>query len=202
MIFIVGAARSGTTLATRVAEHCGARLGTTTGLAEHVHFKKQWVYPELQARGFDRRGQRPIPSEPITDMDPLEVRARLTTLLSDANCVKDVKMVLFWPILIDAFPEAIWICMRRTPEKVAESCMRAPFMNAYRTRKDWTTWAKVYHGHCDALRDANPGMVYEVTVDDLGDPEGPFAAAMTAAGLKWSPEAVEAVFKPEKWTGA
>jgi len=63
-------------------------------------------------------------------MRPEVVRDEMQPLLERVDCAKDVKLVHFWPVIAEAFPEAKWVIVWRDPKKIAASCMRTHFMKA------------------------------------------------------------------------
>lgn len=206
MIFVVGAARSGTTLATRLIEECGARLGPVSSLAEHRPFKQDWVYPQLRQRGYDRYGQHPIPSEALRDVDPTELRRELEPMFQKVDCIKDVKMVHFWPAFMEAFPKALWLIVWRDAEKVAKSCARSGFMRAFGAdTAAWKEWAEVYHERCRELKDHAPDRVFEAEINDLVRPDADgyneFYGLIEAAGLECESGTVSQVFDASRWSG-
>ena len=166
-----------------------------------MKFKTNWIYPELAIRGFDRLGQYPIPQEPIRNMNPYLVYHYLKTILADADCVKDVKALHFWPILAEAFPQATWVVVWRDPKKIAASCMRTKFMKHFDSPDAWEAWAETHHTRCKELQDRYPDRVYVVNASHLGTDTAALSSAVRASGLQWDEASVGKVFEPSRWTG-
>jgi len=198
LTFVLGAGRSGTSLVSRIFEACGAQLGGTNGFAENRQ-AKYWINHKLHAAGFDQFGQYPLPDAPIMST-PRDV-AHLKRICEGVDLIKDVKFVWVWPTLLEAFPEAHFVLCYRTPQRIAESCIEAPFMRAYEDATAWEVWARAYQSQCQDLSNAAPGRCSWVVPDALAT-GGDFAlrSAVACSGLQWTEEA-DRVFDPKQWSG-
>lgn len=140
MIFVTGAARSGTTLITRMLEVCGADLGQVGMLAENMRFKNLYLKPYLKSIGADPMGIDPLP-DPDGDFPPLAYE-------TEVGLIKDPKLALIWPALPS---DAKWVFVYRDPVKVAESCLRTPFLGDRFTLDEWADWAEDYQERCASI---------------------------------------------------
>jgi hypothetical protein len=53
---------------------------------------------------------------------------------------KNAKLLWTWRLWWEAFPDAKWILLQRNRERVLDSLLRAPFMDAYETREEWESY--------------------------------------------------------------
>lgn len=198
MIFVTGCARSGTTLITRMLEACGAELGQAGGLAEHMPFKNKVLKPYLKRMGADPLGQTPLPD---TDnlLDYPEIKADIEAVTSDTEIVKDVKTALIWPVLHEAFPDAKWLIVHRSPEKIAESCLRTSFMSKLSTKAEWIEWAEHYHSLNDDIRENCNSMTIQTSkvIDDVWTLE----PVINWLGLEFDDKKVKKTIVKDRWHG-
>jgi len=153
MIFVTGAARSGTTLITRMLEACGADLGNAGDLAENRDFKRKHLKPYLSSVGADPMGIDPLP-DMGTEFPPL-------TFDVNADLIKDPKLALIWP----ALPDAKWVFVYRDIENIAKSCLRTPFLGNRKTKSEWEGWAAEYQDRCSEI----PNSMFIRTQDVIDD---------------------------------
>jgi len=200
MIIITGAARSGTSLTTAAFAACGARLGPVNSANEATAFKLDVLRPYLESIGADPLGQNPLPDLlDLTFCETLSERAR--EALEGVDVLKDAKCALVWPIMVAAFPDARWIICHRSPEAIAESCIRASFMTGHKTRADWSEWARTYHARCDEIREKLPARVGEPD-RYIGGDFSELREAIEWAGFAFNEKAVRALVNPRRWGGA
>jgi len=198
MIFVTGCARSGTTLITRMLEACGADLGNCGGLAEHMPFKNRVLKPYLRKNGADCMGQSPLPDWENLLPYP-ELYGDTMRYAGDADVIKDVKTVLIWPRMVEAFPDAKWLIVYRHPDKIAESCMRTKFMMKLHSHEAWKEWAEHYHSCCDELRkvaDTRTVVTSEVIADVTALKE-----AVEWLGFEFDAKKVKKCIRKDKWHG-
>jgi len=184
MNFVTGAARSGTTLITRMFEACGANLGDVGTLAENNTFKRKHLKPYLTSIGADPLGIEPLP-DPNGHFPAMQFD-------TDADLIKDPKLALIWK----ALPEAKWIFVYRDIEKIAESCLRTSFLSDKKTQSGWEEWALEYQDRCDAIPNAMTIVTQDVIddVDNLKD-------AVEWLGYEFDANAVKRCIKKSKWQG-
>ncbi len=198
MIFVTGCARSGTTLITRMLEACGARLGEVGALAEHGPFKKDVLKPYLRRCGADPLGQSLLPDE--GDLPAYgDLRVDIEAVTTGVDVIKDVKTALIWPRIVEAYPDAKWVIVYREPKKIAQSCIRTPFMNAYGSRSEWETWAKEYHRRCSDL--ALVADTHTVVTSDVIDDVECLRDTVEWLGFEFDPDAVRKLVRKSKWHG-
>lgn len=193
MILITGAARSGTSLTARILAACGAGFGRVNDLHENVAVRDGMLKPYLANRGFDPRGQRPLPD--IAAIHPLpDWRVRvLRAVGSTRPAYKDAKIAITWPLWMDAFPDAVWVLVRRDDDAIIRSCMRTSFMNAHSQPEGWRRWIDYHHDRFGEMRAALRGRLIEFwpLPSVLGDAE--IARPLVEhLGLSWNPAGVRA----------
>jgi len=198
MIFVTGAARSGTTLITRMLEACGANLGDVGSLAEHMPFKTQVLKPYLKRIGADPTGQNPLPNTNDLPEYP-SLKADTETVIGDVDVIKDVKTALIWPLLHEAYPDAKWIIVYRRPEKIAESCMRTSFMRKHHTLEAWENWAKNYHARCNDL--AQVADTHTIQSADVIEDVEVLRETSEWLGFEFDANAVRGCIDKNRWHG-
>jgi len=194
MIFVTGAARSGTTLTTSILEACVADLGKKcSSLKEHMGVKDEIIKEELRRNGCDPMGQHPLPQDEISVEN---LRERVLKELGDANAVKDAKITLMWQAFHKAFPEAQWVIVRRDKAKIVDSCKRARFM---KKAPNWEVWAEEHEKRFKAMR--RKVNYFEVWPDKMIS-EGDYSEMVDLVdwlGLEWNGQAVKKIVDPDQW---
>lgn len=203
MIFLTGAPRSGTIVTMGILEACGADLGeaSASGLKELKPFRDGVVKGLLKRNGADPLGQGPLLSPDSIKPSPA-IKSALIETVGSVDAVKALKAVMFWPVIADAFPNAKWIILKRDPQKVAESCLRAPFMKRYSTLEEWIEYAQHYHNCCDQLEASDNQTMTLNPSDYLTD--GDFSGLQDAiewAGLEWNEKKARGLIKKTEWHG-
>ena len=184
MIFVTGAARSGTTLITRMLEACGANLGDVGQLAENNVFKRKYLKPYLQKIGADPMGIDPLPT--LLNFPPL-------TFNTDADLIKDPKLALVHPALPK---DAKWVIVYRDPKKIAESCLRTPFLGNRKDFDGWVEWAEQYHDRCADIANAMTIRTQDV-IEDVCVLE----PVVKWLGLEFDDKDVKKTIVKRKWHG-
>lgn len=202
MIFVIGAARSGTTLTMSVLEMCGANLGKVNRLNEISAVRDGVVKPILKSHGLDPMGQNPIPARACRWNTP-QLRRMILDAAGEATAVKIIKGLHFWPDLVTAFPDANWLFVYRDPWKVADSCLRTSFMWAYHTADEWAQWAETYQARCWEIGEAVPEDQFRMVAPAhfTSGHTGALRGAVEDFGLQWREDAVDRVFNREAWHG-
>jgi len=185
MIFVTGAARSGTTLITRMLEACGADLGGVGELAENHKFKRKHLKPYLSSLGADPMGIDPLP-DPDGEFPPL-------TFESDSGLIKDPKLALIWKALPS---DAKWVIVYRDPAKVAESCLRTPFLGNQKDYDGWLEWAEDYQSRLMTIPKAKVVRTQDV-IDDVAALE----EVVEWLGLEFDAKKVKKCIRKGKWHG-
>lgn len=190
-IFVAGPARCGTTMLTGLLHYHGAWVGEakvtqnpeTNSLfgSENVHIKatlKNWSNP-----------------------NPQRLRDAVLALVKTDGpwVVKTPQLLVKNRLLIEAFPEALWLLPRRPIEDIVASALRHPGMRGTPERR-----RQIANNHLlmqgEVRRSANWWM--DVDVDALA--RGDMAVAREAvefAGLDFKEEVAAAWIKPEMWHG-
>ena len=207
MILITGAARSGTSLTTRILQAHGAALGNPKAvnrLCENTLVRERILKPHLRALGADPLGQDPLPDtdavQPIEGLGKSVRRTLGPTPRGVERAYKDAKLCLVWPAWHAAFPGAKWVIVRRAPSKIVASCLRTSFMRAFGDDEDaWREWVRQHEQRFKAMRKAVNAI--EVRPDHyIRDPER-FRPVAEHCGLTFRPELVTAAVDPELWHG-
>lgn len=180
MIFIAGAARSGTSLTTEILQGLGCYLGRPcdiNSLFENIAIREGFVKQILGNEGFDPMGQDPLPPANWTCDIPMGALAELGRMVElilsgGANpAFKDAKLSLVWPAFHRAFPFAKWVIVRRDREEVIDSCMRTHFMRKRFTRESWGEWVDHHDVQFARMRAAGLKLIEVWPRDFMADPE-------------------------------
>lgn len=209
-IIVTGCARSGTSLVAGILDRCGAFGGKTCGPTranrrgqyENRAIIERVQKPYLSSIGADPMGQDPLPGYDELQPDPGR-RGRVLDIMIEQGLqpgqpwyFKDAKATLDWPVWQDAFPDAVWVIVRRTRAAIVRSCDRTTFM---RRRVNWGPWVD-YHlerfADVERTRAAHEVWSERVARGELDD----LQAVVEALGLTWDPEAVAAFVDPSLYT--
>lgn len=159
LILVAGAARSGTSLVSGAIVALGANPGpcfpgnqwNPRGYFENL-LVKDVIRRYLHEAGADPNGVAPLPNTASLPPAP-GLRDRVLKRLGGEgpHLVKDAKLLLMWPLWVEAFPEAIWVLVDREPRQVAASCMRTPFMIGLETEPEWLEVVERYRSEMRSL---------------------------------------------------
>lgn len=127
-IFILGAPRSGLSLAAGSLNICGA--WSEDGAHEARGLQKQIIKPILEKLNSDPRGTRELPIlESLQEIPNL--KDVIFNIISSEGYMdstpwlfSDSRLTLIWPILMFAFPDARWIIIRRETADIVRSCLK------------------------------------------------------------------------------
>jgi hypothetical protein len=168
------------------------------GFLEHKAVRQKVVKPKLRQMACDPKGQHPLPPRHLNPL-PSEVnvwRRKVQTKLGKARAYKDAKALLLWPYFHRAFPDALWILVRRDRKAIARSCLRASFMCEREFMAGWLDWVDEHLARMDDLK-ASGADVLEV----WPDPSNPavFRPIIEAAGLVYDEQTVAGALVPSAW---
>lgn len=215
-ILITGCARSGTSMTAGIIAKCGAFGGdllggdhnNPRGYFENFEIRENITKNLIAELGGDRLGQANPPS-PANLKFTLEHGKRLREKMNGvmrAHGYKDgpwfykgAKMCLMWPIYHLAYPNAIWILVRRPDEDIVESCINTSFMRGRKTVEDWYQWIDLHKARWFDMMDAGL-KIHEVWSSDIiaGDYDD-IRIAANSAGLSFDEEAVNKFVEPKLW---
>ncbi len=217
-ILITGIPRSGTSLVAGIIDICGAYGGemigacaaNKKGMFENRTIRDDICKPYLSSIGADVKGQDPLPD--MSKMQELKYgfisnwrkRVLSATGIDDETQVwfyKGAKMCLMWPVWHLAFPEARWIVVRRNSEKIIDSCLRTPFMNAYKTRENWQKWVDV---HLERFQEMKENNLKIFEIDSNGVVNGDFEQIklfIQNSGLIWKEKEIQDFISKDLWHG-
>lgn len=216
-ILITGAARSGTSMIAGIINICGAFGGSMTGSTpynkkgqfENSYIRDRIVKTYLRSMGLDPLAQYPLPN-PMALTSYASLKGDVEGIMrreghtSGAWFYKGAKMCLLWPIWRGAFPEAQWIIVRRKSQDIAESCMRTPFMRAFKSVSGWLKWEAEHRLRFMEMVDSRSGMnVTEVWSEDIVN--GNFDVIKDfveqTEGLTWQENEIKEFITPQLWKG-
>ncbi len=216
-ILITGAARSGTSLTAGIIAMSGAFGGNVTGPTnynkkgqfENTHIRQNITKPYLESMSADKLGQRPLPDIKKLHAFP-ELQGQVERTMRREGYVdgpwyyKGAKMCLVWPVWHAAFPGAKWIVVRRNAEDIAASCLRTPFMRAFKTAEGWVGWVHEHEKRFQEMDQVGSLMeVTEIHTERLiaGDLETIKNFVDSVDGLTWNEAKVRKFIEPALWKG-
>ena len=214
-ILITGAARSGTSMIAGIVSRHGAFGGdmqgannwNKKGMFENLEIRNKIVKPYLESVGADRTVQRSFP-----DMRTLRISAETIGTEWDNRVMKVMqaqgykdgtwfykcpKACIMWPIWHSAFPSAKWIIVYRNPSEVIESCLRVPFMKAYRDKAGWALWYAEHAKRCSDMADAGLDVSWVKSDEVIHGDYTRLKQAIEHAGLSWDESIAKDFVSPE-----
>lgn len=201
MIFVTGCARSGTSLTTKILKAHGCCLGQSdriNELYENVGVRQNVLKPYLRSLGADPQGQRELPdTSEVVAPRGFKDDVLKYILGNEPRAYKDAKLTLVWPAFADAFPDAVWVLVRRNAERIVDSCLRTPFMRAYNDRDGWMRWVEEHERRFDLMKAALD--LVEVWPDEVIDDPSSFAPIAEFCGLRFDLDATEAAIDRDVW---
>lgn len=168
------------------------------GFYEHRPIRQKVLKPLLRSFGADARGQRTLPPRilPFQPREAARLRRMIRRRLGTGWGYKDAKIILVWQIFHVAFPDALWVLVRRDSKDIVKSCIRTPFMKGRTYKAGWEEWVREHEIRMSDLRKSGAEVV-EVWPDPSSP--GTFREAVEACGLKWDPQTVARALEPEAW---
>jgi hypothetical protein len=178
-------------------EICGPTPWNEKGQFENRALVNNVIKPYLSSIGCDPMGQWPLPETAKCTPDP-KLRQKMVQHMGgvefdlDGNpwFLKGAKFCLIWPAIHAAWPEAKWIVTQRDDKGIIDSCLKAPFMKAFKDRQGWQGWIEAHNKKFDEMVSAGLDTTIVNTADIA---RGEFLSARRAVeycGLTWNPEAV------------
>ncbi len=204
MIFITGAARSGTSLTTKILQAHGLYLGPrrqVNELYEHLGIRQTILKPMLEAVGADPLGQGPLPNMAKYRPDEsLRLRVEPYFVVGPEPWgYKDAKLTLTWPMWHAAFPEAKWIIVRRDTEAIIDSCLRCHFMKRHgKIRGRWHAWVGFHLLQFGAMRNAGLNTI-ELWPAQFIRSSDYFSGIADFCGLDFDADKVTDAINPNLW---
>lgn len=177
------------------------------GQFENNTIRDSVVKPYLRTMGLDPLCQDPLP-DPKRLLSYPDLRTDVKNALMEDGYkegpwfYKGAKMCLLWPLWHEAFPNAKWIIVRRKAEDIAKSCIRTPFMRAFKTVGGWLEWAKVHEERFEEMKAAGLDIT-EVQSEHLiqGRLYDIRNLVESVEGLTWREDKIRDFITPELWKG-
>jgi hypothetical protein len=183
----------------------GPTSSNKKGQFENNYIRDQITKPYLRMMGLD-----PLCQDPLPDVDKLlpypDLRTHVKGAMMEAGYTrgpwfyKGAKMCLLWPLWNEAFPNAKWVIVRRRDEDIARSCMRTPFMRAFRSVEGWLGWVKVHEQRFEEMKAAGLDVT-EVWSEHLiqGRLYDIRKVVESVEGLTWREDKIRDFITPELW---
>lgn len=216
-ILITGAARSGTSMVAGCVNRCGAWGGDMAGptpsnrrgMYENTAIRNELVKPYLKEIGCDPMGQDPLPRIsdiiPVPDLLAANWRKAVIDIITAQGYIKGpwfykgAKMCLIWPVWRAAFPDAKWIIVRRDPEGIVQSCIKAPFMRAFKHWSGWLSWVAKHQKRFEEMLDARLDIREVWPQRMINGDYNELQATINHVGLSWKFDEVLKFIEPSLW---
>ena len=196
-IFICGSQRSGTSMTAAVFHANGAfggRMRSTFNL-DRCPFESMVVSDLLNKQcshiGIDPSVHGQLPKE-VVDFNLSWLTGWLTREFSYQGLkeqvwfVKNSKLLFFWRMWNNAFPNARWILVRRDPKEVATACVRTYTMTGRTQYEEWLEWAEWYGRQMDEVKSV-VGRSFEVWPEKMFKRDfKEIRTAVESCGLEWN----------------
>lgn len=139
-ILITGCPRSGTSMVAGIFNLCDAYLGHVDKMNENIPIRENLVKTYLQKIGMDVDGCFPLLSKyPIGYPEHWqELVLQTINKQSEENqkwVYKDCRSALLWHLWMLAFPDAVWIIVRRNKNFILNSCEKTGYMKTFNDEK-------------------------------------------------------------------
>ena len=165
------------------------------------HKVVEMVKDYLRSMNCDPKAQHPLPSmdelKPWTNTRSQIQRAMIEDSYKGGPWFfKTVKGCHFWPIFHEAFPNALWVIVRRDRDSNADSLLRTGFMNAFQTKQEWLAYIDRHEARFEEI--AATCRYVEVDTDAVvGGNFEDLEEVATQVGLKWNEQAVTEFVDPK-----
>jgi hypothetical protein len=174
---------------------------------ENRYIREKMVKPYLRVIAADPKGQDPLPDTrllPIVqDWHEMFYSAMRAQGWDGEKQLfyKGAKMCLMWPVWSTAFPYAKWVFVKRDVKGIIESCLRTPFMNAYKEAEDWQKWVE-HHIRClTEMEEEHLDMLEIWTPSIIKGNLSEVEEMVKWLGLEWKEDEVKKFISPELWHG-
>jgi len=199
-LFITGAGRSGTSMTAGVMSTLGLDFGPTLkgnhnnekGFFENLDVRERVLKKYISRAGGSPEGQRNFPTPGRGN--PQDLRRDVLSQLKGATAYKDAKILLLWQLWAEAFPDSLYVFVRRDVDDIARSCLNTGFMSTYKSLEGWKKWALHYVGNIEKMK----RRVEHIEVWPDGTAEV-FEPVAEFAGLNWNEKAVRGFVDPALW---
>ena len=196
---------------------CGAWTGTTVpgggpanpkGFFEHTVIRERVTKRILARLGCDPLGVRKLPPVNLNFEIPSLVDVIREVIEKDGYkhdmpwLYKDAKLTLIWSLFKKAFPDAVWVVVRRDVEGFINSCLRTHFMKQHsQDRKFWENFVQEYLVRIDALKNSG-ATVLEISSPEViaGNFEG-LKELVSQLHLEYREEELKEFITPAYWHG-
>ena len=214
-IYITGCPRSGTSIVAGVLQQAGAVTGRVDKMFEDIDIREKVIKPFLTAMGIDKEGQYPLPIFHPSTVTPNMVarwKQKMSNYVKPGKWMyKDSRLLLINPLIDMAYPEAVWIVVRREAEDIINSCLQTGYMDAFNSPEvrektrvktvmdGWAWWESHYAYMINELKDSG-AMVMEVWPQQMV--EGNYQqmeAVLKTLGLECATEKLRAFIEPKLW---
>ncbi len=210
-ILVVGYARGGTSIIASILRSHGVwaglcfdqvTQGCPSGVIENAQIRNCFIKPYLESIGADPLGQACLPdSDDLIPPSPslFNVIRRILEYQNYTGGLwfyKDAKISLMWQLWVEAFPDAMWIIVRRKKEDVIASCERTNFMQLQGVT-DWNGWFDHYQMKLDEIKSSQK-YVFDVWPQKIIDGDySEISSIIGKLGLEWNEEIPKELIKKE-----
>lgn len=210
LLVVIGSPRSGTTLTAGLLRSAGAWFGAAAVAPnmDNLTIQERIFRPFVQICGVDPDCASALPVDP-TKAPVMDVAGVIEREFKwqgwSGDCthtvgVKDKHAVGMVPSLLNAFPNALVVVVRREVEATASSCSRTDWMQPHRSESDWREWAGAWERTLGTVRDMAGTRAREFWPSSCV--RGDFLPARELChwcGLGWDEQAAFKYVNPKHW---
>lgn len=196
-LLITGCPRSGTSLTAKVFSSLGCWPGNVSSQTENTEIRERVLKPMLEEAGMDKLALRSFAD---ADGDPEHLRREVEEITraqgldpDEPWLYKDCKLVFCWETWAEAFPDATWVTVWRSPGKIIASMTRWGLAD----RVDFTpgTVIREHHDRAREIPDAVPVFPRHFIEGD----ESEYRVAALEYGIPWVGDIARRQIHPDRF---
>jgi len=204
-ILVVGIPRSGSSMTAGMLWTCGAWVGVVSRdcperstAFENLPVRDFITRPLLVSNGLSDTPQYNSLNRVMSDSCSVVLRRTVHSYMDSQGLAKDgvwlykdARLALMWPVWERAFPDALWVLVRRDLGAIARSCVQTAYMKACDTFAEWYAWIERYE---ELLYEIEQSVDRSCMISPSKMLKGDFTESrrlVEGVGLQWNQEAVE-----------
>jgi len=113
---------------------------------------------------------------------------------------KGAKMCLIWPEFMHAFPDALWVIVRRDDRDIVNSCLKTGFMKAYKSPEGWQNWVDHHKERFEEMHGAGLDIMEVWPSKFVGGDFSELQETIDWLGLEWNERQILNFIEPALWS--
>jgi hypothetical protein len=213
-ILITGCPRSGTSMVAGVFNICGVFKGMVDRMNENVPIREVHIKNYLRKIGFDANGIYPIAENYPMGYCPEywgeEFHIEMQKQGNNGTWFyKDNRITILWQLFNAAFPNAVWVIVRRNKNDILESCRKTGSMRTFnsvdvcnelqiKTQEEGWSWVEGQYVNRFTQIKKNARNVFEVWPEKFMDNNySEIKNVLSFCNLEWKEEEVRNYIEPK-----